>query len=325
MRYWWVNQNQTYNQEISGGYVWSPKRNANGGRNPFYDSMREVSPGDIIFSFKDTRIPSVGVAQSYCYECPKPEEFGSAGLNWEQIGWKVDVKYSSLVNVICPRDHMNSIGPLLPVRYSPLQKTGRGNQGVYLTELENKLADVIVSLIGYEAEVLTKGHMLEDEIVGYSSDSSGFIQWENYLRHQVESDTTITETERQALVNARVGQGRFKDNVKQIESECRVTKVNRLEHLRASHLKPWRDCDNSERLDGENGLLLTPSIDHLFDRGFISFENNGDLLVSPVSHKVSLERMGVPVESGLNVGGFSEGQKIFLDYHREYIFLEKRI
>ena len=56
MRYWWVNQNQTYRHEVGGGYLWSPKRNANGARNPFYESMREVAPGDLIFSFMDTRI-----------------------------------------------------------------------------------------------------------------------------------------------------------------------------------------------------------------------------------------------------------------------------
>ncbi len=56
MRFWWVNQNQTYRHEIQGGYLWSPKKNANGARNPFYESMREVSPGDLIFSFKDTRM-----------------------------------------------------------------------------------------------------------------------------------------------------------------------------------------------------------------------------------------------------------------------------
>ena len=49
MRYWWVNRNQTFRHELVGGYLWSPKRNANGARNPFYESMREVSPGDIIF------------------------------------------------------------------------------------------------------------------------------------------------------------------------------------------------------------------------------------------------------------------------------------
>jgi hypothetical protein len=60
MRYWWVNQNQTFRHELSGGYLWSPKRNANGARNPFYESMREVSPGDAIFSFVDTRIAAMG-------------------------------------------------------------------------------------------------------------------------------------------------------------------------------------------------------------------------------------------------------------------------
>src|SRR6266704_4142314 len=70
MRYWWVNQNQTFRHEFEGGYLWSPKRNANGARNPFYESMREVAPGDLIFSFMDTRILALGIAQSYCWESP---------------------------------------------------------------------------------------------------------------------------------------------------------------------------------------------------------------------------------------------------------------
>lgn len=82
MRYWWVNQNQTYRQETEGGYLWSPKRNAHGGRNPFYEFMREVAPGDLIFSFKGTYIRAIGVARSSAYEAPKPPEFGTAGPNW---------------------------------------------------------------------------------------------------------------------------------------------------------------------------------------------------------------------------------------------------
>ena len=325
MRYWWVNQNQTYDQEIAGGYMWSPKRNNNGARNSFYDSMREVAPGDLIFSFKKTYIPSIGTAQSNCYECPKPAEFGSTGLNWERIGWKVNVKYHALKNVIRPRDHMSVIGPLLPSQYAPLQKNGNGLQGVYLTELNTLLAEAIVTLIGHEAAVFAQGNRMED-VRGYqSSDANSFLEWEEYLRQQVELDETITETEKRSLIYSRVGQGKFKDNVNMLESRCRITKVDKLEHLRASHLKPWRDSDNTERLNGENGLLLTPSIDHLFDRGFISFENNGDLLVSPVSHMLSLEKMGVPVDTKLNVGSFSEGQKSFLEFHREDIFLQKRI
>jgi pimeloyl-ACP methyl ester carboxylesterase len=98
--------------------------------------------------------------------------------------------------------------------------------------------------------------------------------------------------------------------------------VDKLEHLRASPCKPWRDSTNEERLNGENGLLLTPSIDHLFDRGFISFEDKGRLIVSPVAHRESLNRMGVETESPVNVGAFSEGQLAFLDHHRNYILLQ---
>lgn len=61
MRYWWVNQNQTFRQEIDGGYLWSPKRNRNGHLNLFYEFMREVAPGDIVFSFRDTRIAALGI------------------------------------------------------------------------------------------------------------------------------------------------------------------------------------------------------------------------------------------------------------------------
>ena len=63
MRYWWVNQNATYRHEVAGGFLWSPKRKRNGGRNPFYELMREVAPGDVVLSFADTRIAAIGIAQ----------------------------------------------------------------------------------------------------------------------------------------------------------------------------------------------------------------------------------------------------------------------
>jgi len=74
-------------------------------------------------------------------------------------------------------------------------------------------------------------------------------------------------------------------------------------------------------LDGENGLLLTPNADHLFDRGFISFDSDGDLVVSPVAHTESLARMGVVSGQALNVGAFSDGQRKYLEFHRESVLL----
>jgi hypothetical protein len=319
MRFWWVNQNQTYRHEIQGGYLWSPKKNANGARNPFYESMREVSPGDLIYSFKDTRIVAIGIAKSYCWENPKPLEFGTAGQNWENVGWKVKVEFTELKNIIRPKDHMAVLGPYLPEKYSPLQPNGNGLQSVYLTELPKPLAEILMGLIGQEVAALS---LTAQAVKPVPADDLDY--WEHKLELDIVGDTSVRETERLAIVRARVGQGLFKERVSTIETKCRITGVENPVHLVASHCKPWRDSSNEERLDGENGLLLTPSIDHLFDRGFIGFENNGKLIISPVAHRPSLERMGVETEQIVNVGGFSSGQKQFLDFHRNSVFLESR-
>lgn len=323
MHFWWVNQNQTFEQEFRGGYLWSPKRKSDGSINPFYESMREVAPGDLIFSFEDTRIRTIGIATSYARESPKPPEFGSAGPNWGLIGWRVDVDYRVLQNQIKPIDHIARLRPYLPTRYSPLQDSGRGNQGVYLTWIESPLVEELISLIGLEGRQFWEQAKDTDK-QHFPVSPSDVESWEDHVKKQIESDKRIPETEKSALILSRRGQGLFKQRVSVIEHACRVTKVDRPEHLIASHCKPWRDSSNEERLDGENGLLLTPSIDHLFDRGFISFDNDGTLLISPVAHKLSLQRMGIPVAQHMNVGKFSSGQKTYLDFHRESVFLLSR-
>ena len=319
MRFWWVNQNQTYRHEIQGGYLWSPKKNANGARNPFYESMREVAPGDLIFSFKDTRIVAIGIAQSYCWENPKPVEFGTAGQNWENIGWKVTVKYTELKNIIRPKDHMRVLIPYLPAKYSPLLPNGNGLQSVYLAELPKQFAEVLMGLIGKEVEPLS---LAARKVIPLVADDLDY--WEHKLELSIAADTSVRETERQAIVRARVGQGLFRERVGKIEKRCRITGVENPAHLVASHSKPWRDSNNEERLNGENGLLLTPSIDHLFDRGFIGFEPKGKLIISPVADRSSLQRMGINTEQAVNVGEFTSGQKQFLEFHRSAVFLESR-
>lgn len=322
MRYWWVNQNQTWRQEWAGGYVWSPKRKANGARNPFYEFMREVAPGDLILSFQDTHIRRIGIAQSYAYECPKPSEFGAAGPNWDDIGWKIDVRYVDPIHEIRPADHMSALHPLLPAHYSPLLPDGRGLQSVYLTQVREPLMHAFAQIIGPRLQDL-----MDAKVMGDSATDAGlgFWEWERHIEETLREDASLGETERAQLVMARRGQGRFKQNVRQLESRCRVTGVDRLEHLRASHIKPWRESSNEERLDGENGFLLTPTIDHLFDRGFISFENTGRLLISPAAHRPSLDRMGLKEGERIDVGSFSAGQRQHLEFHRDRVFLEARV
>src|SRR3546814_2020505 len=92
----------------------------------------------------------------------------------------------------------------------------------------------------------------------------GLIEWETHEMEQVIADQTIPETTRQAVVMARRGQGLFKQNVKRIEAFCRVTKVDRIEHRRESHCKPWRDASNVESLDGGNVRLMELEVGQQF-------------------------------------------------------------
>jgi hypothetical protein len=214
----------------------------------------------------------------------------------------------------------------LPSKYSPLLADGRGVQSVYLTELPELLALQLAHLVGTEVEAIAR----RESVAGLDpSDAEALhpelILWEEHLRRRIEEDASIPASDREALVIARRGQGLFRQRVQLLEHRCRITGVDRPEHLRASHCKPWRDSSNEERLDGENGLLLTPSIDHLFDRGFVSFRGDGRLLVSPVAHKLSLERMGVPTDRVVHVGNFNEGQARYLEFHRDQVLLQSSV
>jgi putative restriction endonuclease len=322
LRYWWVNQNQTYRQEVDGGYLWSPKKKANRRSNPFYDFMREVSPGDVIFSFAGTVIAAIGVATSNARESPKPLEFGSTGAYWESIGWRVNVSFVELRSRIRPSEYMSVLAPLLQKVYAPLRPDGVGMQGVYLTYLTDAFAAALVDLIGVEARTLVMGFRVTEPDPFQSSVIQ--LQWEEHLMTQIREDDRITETEKETVVMARRGQGLFKQRVMNFERACRITGVTKDEHLRASHCKPWRDSSNEERLDGENGLLLTPTMDHLFDQGFIGFEGNGELIISPVAHVESLVRMGLSPSDRRNVGNFSSGQRSYLEYHRDEVLLRSK-
>ncbi len=326
MRYWWVNQNQTFKHETEGGYLWSPKRNqpakgkSVGSRNPFYENMREVAPNDVVLSFRDTLIQMIGVISSYGYSAPRPVEFGATGEQWGHDGWRVDVVYSPLKNQIRPKDHIDRLRPLLPTKYSPLRQTGDGNQNLYLTELPEPLAHEILGLIGDETHSVLDSFSQNTDVSNGSSEASIIAQAEREEEERIIDRQDVMPTTRKAMVDARTGQGKFKSNVRTVENCCRLTGVSNSTHLIASHIKPWRDSNDSEKLDAHNGLLLTPSADHLFDRGFISFDDDGALLISPVADIYSLRCMGVETQSPVNVGSFTDRQQAFLAYHRSEIF-----
>jgi hypothetical protein len=272
--------------------------------------MREVSPGDVIFSFYDTRIKAIGVVTGRAQTGPKPD-FGNAGLNWSKEGWFVPVDYCVLNTQIRPKDHAAILRPFLPAKYSPLQESGDGLQSVYLAEVPQPLADALIGLIGpayWDAYSLIT--VLQTAAEPAESKAAAAM------------DATLTgPTFREQIVKARRGQGVFRANVLLREDACRVTRVNEPRHLKASHIKPWRDATDAERLDGANGLLLSPHIDHLFDEGYITFSSSQELVVVPEVREKLLDAWGI--DEGVRVGDFSREQSAYLDYHRANVFRQQ--
>lgn len=307
MQYWWVNQNQTYKSEISGGFLWSPKIRADGAANRFYEYMKEVAPEDIIFSFCDTRIKAIGIALASAETASKPD-FGKTPNNWSKEGWLVPVEFRELVNQIHPKTHIELLRSHLPVKYSPLQNNGNGLQSVYLAKVPPQMAAVLIQLIGDE---YTSTLPLLQHIADFSERAA------DKLEQGIRGRTDIDSTTREQLVKSRRGQGIFRANVRLNEDHCRVTGVKDPSCLRASHIKPWKDSTDDEKLNGCNGLLLAPHVDHLFDKGKISFTDDGHLIISKKLDPTILSRWGI--SSILNVGPFSQEQAKFLAYHRAFV------
>ena len=265
------------------------------------------------------------MARTHCYTSPQPDEFGHIGQAWNEVGWRVDIDFQKFPTPILPPQHMQAIAPVLPKRYSPIRANGYGNQGVYLTQIPRPMALVVAQLASPELLGIIKGIQISEVAETPLPELRGIVEWEDRECEQISESRQLPETEKQALIKARRGQGLFRKNVGHIEHFSRVTRVDRPEHLIASHIKPWRESDNYERLFEGNGLLLTPTVDHLFDRGFISFENSGELLISPVAHQESINKMGIITNRVVNVGGFAEPQMEFLEFHRTNVFLKSEI
>lgn len=134
----------------------------------------------------------------------------------------------------------------------------------------------------------------------------------------------VGETSVAKLVEVRTKQTLFRRRLLMVERGCRLTGITDLRFLRASHIKPWAMCsDGSERTDGNNGLLLAPQADLLFDRGWITFGDDGRLLLAEALPPTVLSRFGLNLVQGKQYGVFEKSQQRYMQFHRKNIFLNK--
>ncbi|WP_167547166.1 HNH endonuclease [Stieleria maiorica] len=126
-----------------------------------------------------------------------------------------------------------------------------------------------------------------------------------------------TPTEKEQLVLARVGQGQFRSGVLLLWSNrCAVTGTRFA--VRASHIKPWRDCSDAERLDPNNGLPLVATLDALFDSHLISFNTNGEIMLSNSLPEHEQTALGIATDMRLLTKPTLETER-YLQMHREFL------
>lgn len=124
--------------------------------------------------------------------------------------------------------------------------------------------------------------------------------------------------DKEAVVKMRVNQGIFKEQLLCRYSHCCLCNVTQKDFLIASHIKPWKDSDENERLDIENGLLLCPNHDKAFDRGYISFDDNGLIIISDELDDKNRVFLNLRQDMSINL---TEENRKYLKYHRKNIMM----
>lgn len=141
---------------------------------------------------------------------------------------------------------------------------------------------------------------------------------ENIDELETELETLgLAGKERLAYIKVRVNQSVFREKLLQRYNNCCLCKVENTELLIASHIKPWSESYAKEKLDVENGLLLCPNHDALFDGGFISFDDDGKILIS--DRLTQMDKVVMNINPDMKIK-LTEGNKVYMEYHRNNIF-----
>lgn len=142
---------------------------------------------------------------------------------------------------------------------------------------------------------------------------------ENRICYNINNNNTLDNTEKEMLIKARKGQGIFRERIIQKYQKCILSGIEDNRLLIASHIKPWRSSNNIERLSSENGLLLSPLYDKLFDIGLITFNKNMNVIISNKLNNNDINKLSIETNISYIKSPSIELQKN-MEYHRDIIF-----
>ena len=293
-RFFLVFQGTTYEEEKELSCLWAPKFGQSGQEVHHHKRLLEVKKGDRIIHLVNRKIMAISTAKDKAYNSEAPW-LQDDKKPWLKDGRKVDIDITELEDPINVDSIFEKIKPNLPEKYSPFNKDGGGNQG-YFFEIGANVFNIIMNTDfadNNDPVVLETKELLEPK---GSSTNQG-------LRVNVRSSTW---------------QKYFKSQLFKLWGmRCVVTNVENKNLLIGAHIKPWAKCNDEEKIDVYNGLILSPNTDKLFELGLISFLNDGKMIISTKVNNKDLSYLGVSKDIKLNV---SDRHRQYLEYHRENKF-----
>ena len=221
-------------------------------------------------------------------------------------------KYSHAVNTISKEMHQKGIIPVDLFAMSELQ------------------CDIYLPIILKDPDFISKNstgnNMYSNALKQYRlfrTATSDNVVDQAEVEKAISDYATLAETERTAIVKSRVGQGLFRKRlIDKYKGACIITGVSAKKLLVASHIKPWAVSNNEERLSEENGLLLSPTYDKLFDYGLITFSNQGNMIISSQLSDEDKNKLHLSTNIQYDLKMSSKMME-HLDYHRDIIFVRK--
>jgi hypothetical protein len=297
MAFYWVNVGRTFKEVSENKFLWAPSHSISKKGsvvvNAGWKQVPEIKKGDIIFCNKDGDIVYVAVAETDAFPSPIPP--GREFEAWKKDGYKINVGLEELTTKFDTSSFKEEFSRLFNERCTPtLLNVNMSFNEIYMAAMPDVAGAYLLNLLG-------------DITINVYDATQNSLTGEK---------KKVTAREREIIVNARIGQGKFRSDVLNLwGSKCPVTKVDMPELLIASHIVPWVLADNDEKVDVYNGLPLSPAIDKLFDRGYVSFSDEGFLLKSDKIQTETLDLLGIGKNKKIN--GLTEKHKYYLQKHRK--------
>lgn len=295
MAFYWVNLGDSFEEVKKHNFLWAPshsvRKNGKKSVNAGWKHVPDVKKGDVIICHEDKHVIYLARAISNAYAAPTPES--RTFDPWKEDGYKIDVELTILDVPVNNSEFKYEILGRFNEQCSPkLFSVNEQATQSYLISIPKHVASIILNCVGNEL--------------------SRFLESPSNLGRK---PTASQVREKNTRVKARVGQGQFRKDVLAIwNNTCPVTKVASPNLLIASHIHSWLLSDDNEKVDGYNGLPLAPNVDKLFDKGLISFADDGALLISRHLSITTLNALGIREEA--KISGLTKEHIFYLAKHR---------